>query len=84
MASTHLLCTGKIEQGGEVDWRIAPLQDFIDAGAALDTDVPPTRDQRVDEAAHQADTEAYFRWAKREALDYEDYLADVDWLRGGC
>jgi hypothetical protein len=82
MASTHILATGKIDRDGDVQWHIAPLQDFIDA--ALDADVPPTRDQRVDEAAHQADTEAYFRWAKREALDYEDYLADVDWLRGGC
>lgn len=28
MASTHLLCTGKIVAGGEVDWDIAPLPDL--------------------------------------------------------
>lgn len=64
--------------------KLAPLQDFIDACAVLDAHVPPTREQRQDEAAHQADTEAFFRHAKREASDYEDYLADIDWLRHGC
>lgn len=64
--------------------KLPPLQDFIDAGAALDADVPPTRDERSDEAGHQADTEAFFRFAKREASDLEDDMADREFWARGC
>jgi hypothetical protein len=89
MATSRILATGTISKGGEVDWRIAPLpqdgpqdgdlQRFIDASYAP----PRTRDERADEAAWQADTAAYFEWAKREAMDLEDDMEDrAFWARG--
>jgi hypothetical protein len=91
MATSRILATGTISKGGEVDWRIAPLpqdepqdgdlQRFIDASYAPP---PRTRDERADEAAWQADTAAYFEWAKREAMDLEDDMLEREWLRLGC
>ncbi len=79
--SPRILCTGKIEQGGEVDWRIAPLQDMIDAAYEVE---PPTRDDRVDEAAALYDNARYYEWLKAEREDYEEYMRDVEFWRTGC
>jgi hypothetical protein len=73
------------EQLAEIDRHEAALdgelQRFIDAAAELE---PPTREARQDEAAFLADTARYYEWLKAEREDYADYVADIDWLRGGC
>jgi len=55
---------------------LPPLQDYIDAGARLDAEVPPSHEERQDEAAHLCDTAAFYDWCKREALDLEEDLLD--------
>lgn len=74
--------------------KATPLVDVV--GKPLDTGTPtpsgvavnylltpPTREERRDEAAQLADTEAFFRYAKAEASDYEEYMLDREfWSRG--
>jgi hypothetical protein len=74
MTSTRILATGTIVAGGDVQWHIAPLPELE----------PPTRDDRVDEAAALVETARYYEWLKAEREDYADYLADIEWLRLGC
>lgn len=74
MASTHILATGTIEHGGDVQWNIAPLP----------VDEPLNRDQRAEESAALYDNARYYEWLKAEREDYEEYLRDVEWMRLGC
>lgn len=65
--------------------RLEPLQNMIDEAAVPSgLPEPPTRGQRVDEAAFLADTARYYEWLKAEREDYEDYLEEIEWLRLGC
>jgi len=61
MATTHLLCTGKIVDG-DVQWQIAPP-------LADETPTDGELQRLIDEAEMTA--------------ELEDYLLDVEWMRGG-
>jgi len=61
MASTYIICTGRIV-GGEIEMDIA-----------MPTLVEP-QDVELQRMIDEAEMSA----------DYEDYLLDIDWLRGGC